>query len=172
LGHGREVIVRLAVAGDFRRCRALGLEAQALVGPAGDQPLDVGRDGLDILDLLLGRVGVIEAQVALAVVLAGDAEVQADGLGVADVQVPLGSGGKRVTIFGWRFAATSAATMSRMKSLGTGAGVVFSTGIPPKEGESARAMQRCNFTRPGGKNPFAFAPAAPTIRAQSAPPRP
>jgi hypothetical protein len=35
---------------------ALGLEAEAVVGPAGDQPFYVGGDGIDVLDLLLGRV--------------------------------------------------------------------------------------------------------------------
>ena len=71
---------------------ALGLEAEAVVGPAGDEPLHVGDDGIDVLDVLLGRVGVVHAQVALAAVFAGDAEVQADGLGVADVQVAVGLG--------------------------------------------------------------------------------
>ena len=47
-------------------------------------------DGIDVLVLLLGRVGVVVAQVALAAVLCGDAEVQADRLGVADVQVAVG----------------------------------------------------------------------------------
>ena len=37
--------------------------------------------------LFLGGVGVVEAQVALAAVLLGEAEVEADRLGVADVQV-------------------------------------------------------------------------------------
>ena len=44
--------------------------------------------------LFLGRVGVVEAQVALAAELVGEAEVQADGLGVADVQVAVGLGRK------------------------------------------------------------------------------
>src|SRR5205814_1083312 len=44
-------------------------------------------DGLDIFDVLLGRVGVVHAEVADAAELARDAEVQADALGVANVQV-------------------------------------------------------------------------------------
>ena len=44
-------------------------------------------DGIDILDVFLGRVGVVHAQVADAAELARDAEVQADGFRVADVQV-------------------------------------------------------------------------------------
>jgi hypothetical protein len=36
-----QVVVGLAVAGDLGRVGALGLEAEALVGPAGDEPLHV-----------------------------------------------------------------------------------------------------------------------------------
>ena len=66
------------------------LQAQTVVRPAGDEPLHVRRDGVDVLDVLLGRIGVVHAQVALPAELAGDAEVQADGLGVADVEVAVG----------------------------------------------------------------------------------
>ena len=38
----------------------------------------------------LGGVGVVEAQVAEAAEFLGEAEVEADGLGVADVQVAVG----------------------------------------------------------------------------------
>ncbi len=58
-------------------------------GPVEPEPLHVGLDRVDVLDVFLGRVGVVEAQVAAAAELAGDAEVQADRLGVADVQVPV-----------------------------------------------------------------------------------
>src|SRR6185437_12172495 len=44
-------------------------------------------DGLDILDFLLRGIGVVHAQVANAAELARDAEIQADALGVADVQI-------------------------------------------------------------------------------------
>src|SRR3546814_12205966 len=43
-------------------------------------------------DTTLFRSGVVEAQVAQAAELGGDAEVQADRLGVADVQVAVGFG--------------------------------------------------------------------------------
>src|SRR3546814_11722109 len=43
-------------------------------------------------DTTLFRSGVVEAQVAQAAELGGDAEVQADRLGVADVQVAVGLG--------------------------------------------------------------------------------
>lgn len=61
-----------------------------LAGPLEAQPLDVGLDGIDVLLVFLGRVGVIEAQMAIASEFLGQAEVQADRLGVADVQVTVG----------------------------------------------------------------------------------
>ena len=48
----------------------------------------------DVLDVFLRRVGVVEAQVAEAAELRGDAEIQADRLGVADVQVAVRLGRK------------------------------------------------------------------------------
>jgi len=51
-------------------------------------------DRIDVLGLLLGRVGVVEAQVAGAAVLVGQAEVEADRLGVTVVQVAVGLRGK------------------------------------------------------------------------------
>jgi hypothetical protein len=44
----------------------------------------------DVFGIFLRRVGVVETQVAAAAELGGDAEVQADRLGVADVQVAIG----------------------------------------------------------------------------------
>ena len=58
-----------------------------VLAPVEPQPADVGLDGVDVLLLFLHRVGVVEAQVAAAAELAGDAEVEADRLGVADVEV-------------------------------------------------------------------------------------
>ena len=55
--------------------------------PIEAQPADVLHDRIDVFDVLFAGVGVVEAEVAQAAELAGDAEVQADRLGVADVQV-------------------------------------------------------------------------------------
>ena len=55
------------------------------VFPAEAEPLDVLLDGVDILDVFFDGIGVVEAQVARAAILTGDAEVEADGLGVTDV---------------------------------------------------------------------------------------
>jgi hypothetical protein len=49
-------------------------------------------DGVDVLLLFLLGVGVVEAQVADAAVVLRQAEVQADALGMADVQVAVGLG--------------------------------------------------------------------------------
>src|SRR5690606_26857234 len=56
-------------------------------GPVEAEPAHVFLDRGDVLGVFPGRVGVVEAQVAAAAELGGDAEVQADRLGVADVQV-------------------------------------------------------------------------------------
>ncbi len=55
--------------------------------PVKSQPLHVVLDRIDVLDVFLDGIGVVEAEVAVAAEFAGDAEVEADRLGVADVQV-------------------------------------------------------------------------------------
>jgi len=47
-----------------------GFQAETMIGPTVDQPFHVGRDGVDVLDVFLRRVGVVHAQVALAAELA------------------------------------------------------------------------------------------------------
>ena len=66
------------------------LAAQAVVGPTADEPIDIGLDGLDVLDLFLGGIGVIHPQVAASVRLPGDPEVEANGFRMANVQVAIG----------------------------------------------------------------------------------
>jgi len=88
--HGGEIKVRFAVHRLRLRRHAFRLEAEAVVRPAADQPPHVRDDGLDVLNVLLDRVGVVEPQVALAAVFAGDPEVEADRFGVADVQIAVG----------------------------------------------------------------------------------
>ena len=55
--------------------------------PVEAEPADVLLDRVDVLDVLLQGVRVVEAEVAGAAVLLRDAEVQADRLGVPDVEV-------------------------------------------------------------------------------------
>ncbi|MCY1172027.1 hypothetical protein D9M73_121530 [compost metagenome] len=59
-------------------------------GPFEAQPFDVAFDRVDVFLIFLGRVGVVETQVRDAAELLGQAEVHADRLGVADVQVAVG----------------------------------------------------------------------------------
>ena len=62
--------------------------------PVEAEPADVFLNGIDVLLLFFFGVGVVEAQVGFAAELVGEAEVDADGLGVADVEVAVGLGGK------------------------------------------------------------------------------
>jgi hypothetical protein len=70
----------------------VGCVAEAI--PLEAQPADVGHDGIDVLLLLFFRVRVVEAQVGLAAEFVGQTKVDADGLGVADVEVAVGLGRK------------------------------------------------------------------------------
>ena len=56
--------------------------------------MDVLLNGVHVLGVLLGGVGVVHAQVAQAAVLLGGAKVDGQGLAVADVEVAVGLGGK------------------------------------------------------------------------------
>ena len=58
------------------------------------QPAHVVLNRLRILIAFLFRVGVVEAQVALAVVVFCQAEIQADGFGVTDMQIAVRLGRK------------------------------------------------------------------------------
>ena len=58
-----------------------------LAVPLEAQPAHILLDRLRIFLAFLFRVGVVEAQVAFAVVILRQAEIQADGLGMADMQI-------------------------------------------------------------------------------------
>ncbi len=60
--------------------------------PVEAEPVHGVEDAVDELLVFLLRVGVVEAHVAHAAEVARQAEVQADALGVADVQVAVGLG--------------------------------------------------------------------------------
>ncbi|MPM93206.1 hypothetical protein SDC9_140342 [bioreactor metagenome] len=62
--------------------------------PCKAEPAHVLHDGIDVFDILLGGVCIVKAQITCAVVFEGHAEVDADGLGVPDVQVAVGLGRK------------------------------------------------------------------------------
>jgi hypothetical protein len=88
--------------------------------PGEAQPLDRVEDGVDVFLFFLLRVGVVETHVAAAGVVSGQAEVQADRLGVADVQVAVRLGRKTGDHLGQGLAILAAAL-----GIGTGDQVGF-----------------------------------------------
>ena len=58
-----------------------------VLAPVEAEPAHVALDGVDIFLLFLGRIGVVEAQMAPAAEFLGNAEIQADRFGVADMQI-------------------------------------------------------------------------------------
>jgi hypothetical protein len=80
------------------RFSSTGVQLLEVVGsvefavPLEAQPTNVLLGGVDVLLLLLQRVRVIEAQIAGATELLGKTEVEADRLGVTDVQIAVGLG--------------------------------------------------------------------------------
>ena len=58
--------------------------------PVKTEPTDIGLDGLHVFDVLLAGIRVVEAQIAEAFELQRKAEIEADGLGVTDVEVAVG----------------------------------------------------------------------------------
>ena len=83
---GRDQIFRCTVheveivAGEIKVRSAIFLPAEA-------QPLHHLDDAVDVLLLFLFRVGVVETHVADAVIIAGEAEVEENALGMTDMQV-------------------------------------------------------------------------------------
>ncbi len=53
------------------------------------QPFDVFHDGIDVRSFFLFRVGVVEAEIGMSVELVGQSEVEANGLGMPDVKIPV-----------------------------------------------------------------------------------
>ena len=64
----------------------IGRIEQAVV-PIAAQPADVFDDGIDVLGLFFGGVGIVEPKIAFAAELAREAEVEMDGFRVPDMQV-------------------------------------------------------------------------------------
>ena len=58
--------------------------------PAESQPTDIVLDGIDEFLAFLERIGVIEAEIAMTPVFFRQSEIQADRLGVADMEVAIG----------------------------------------------------------------------------------
>ena len=60
-----------------------------VLAPVKAKPANVFLNRFYILNLLLGGIGIIEPQVTHAVVFGGDAKIEADRLGVANMQMPI-----------------------------------------------------------------------------------
>ena len=65
-----------------------------MLAPIEAEPAHVALDGVDIFLLFLGRIGVVETQMTAAAEFLGDAEIQADRLGVADMEIAVRLGRK------------------------------------------------------------------------------
>ena len=64
------------------------------IAPVEAQPVDVLHDGIDVLGVFLGGIGVIHAQVADAAKVLSCTEVNGKGLAVADMQITVRLGRK------------------------------------------------------------------------------
>ena len=95
---GEVVDVRLAGLDELHRPLVERLEVVAgvmeVLAPVEAEPAHVVHDRVDVFLALLGGVGVVEAQVTAAAIVMRQTEVDADRLGVADVQIPVGLGRK------------------------------------------------------------------------------
>ena len=60
-----------------------------MLSPIETEPSNVALDCVDIFLLFLGRIRVVEAQMAAAAELLSDAEIQADRLGMANVEITI-----------------------------------------------------------------------------------
>ena len=64
------------------------------VAPVEAQPVDIVLNGFHIFGIFLGGVGIVHTEVAKTVVLLRGAEVDAQSLAVADVQIAVGFRGE------------------------------------------------------------------------------
>ena len=70
------------------RCEVL------VLAPVEAEPTHIGLDGVDIFLFFLDRIGVVETQMTAAAELLRQAEVEANRLGMTDMQVAVGLGRK------------------------------------------------------------------------------
>ena len=61
--------------------------ADTVLLPTKTEPLHAVDDGIDVFLLFFGRIGVVKAQMTDALIIARQAKVEANRLGVADVQI-------------------------------------------------------------------------------------
>src|SRR6185437_779305 len=65
-----------------------------MLAPVEAEPAHVAFDGVDIFLFFTCRIGIVEAQIAVATEFPRDAEVEANRLGMADVQIAIRLGRK------------------------------------------------------------------------------
>ena len=58
-----------------------------MLAPIEPEPAQVLLDGVHVFDVLLGGIGVVHAEIAGPAKFVGDAEIQADAFGMANVQI-------------------------------------------------------------------------------------
>src|SRR4051794_23953665 len=61
-----------------------------MLPPIEAEPAQIGFYGVDIFLLLLDRIGVVEPQMTAPAEHTGDAEIEADRFGVADMEIAVG----------------------------------------------------------------------------------
>ena len=64
------------------------------VVPVETEPPDILDDRVHILHFFLGGIRIVEPEIAQPVIIAGEAKIQADGLGVTDMEIAVGLGRK------------------------------------------------------------------------------
>ena len=64
----------------------------ALLLPLETHPAYIFLNRVHILDILLDRIGVVIAEIGLSAILGGESEIDAQALGVAEVQIAVGFG--------------------------------------------------------------------------------
>lgn len=95
-----EIVIRPAAHLLRLGCFAFGLHAKTMIGPVSDQPFHVLGDRVHVFDVFFRRVGVVHPKVADAAEFAGNAEIQANALGVPDVEITIRFGRKtRMNLF-------------------------------------------------------------------------
>ena len=60
------------------------------ISPLESEPLDIFLDGFHIFHVFFGRVGVVETQVTYSTIACGYPKIQANGLGMTDVEITVG----------------------------------------------------------------------------------
>ena len=100
-----------------------------VLAPVKAEPAHVALDRVDIFLLLLGRIGVVKAQVAAAAEFLRDSEIEADRLGMADMQIAVRLRREAGDDAAMAPGCEVGRTMSRMKSRPASTAVASVTAI-------------------------------------------